>query len=259
MRCLSTLAARNNADMVSVQKLGLGELPLRTDPKERGMSLVLRLAPLNDTDEKGVRAVVVKDVGGELARVQDLGEILDDPDKRHLRTADWYFFVLDARSDHALSESWDLGEGFLNLLDQQGDRPESHPRHCVVMYSCLDERVVGSDDPVVGAVLQRPNRLDGNPVDLNEYLEGMKTVETAICGHMRDVLPAAPGRLREVFKTIHYVGISSLGMTPAIPQGDDLSVESQCVCEPLLIRVHDPLFWVLYEDKRFWNAAVNGH
>jgi hypothetical protein len=217
---------------------------------------------------------VLKDIGGELINTQQLERILSEPDAKHLYNSDWLILALDAHDDLELGRSVDYIRTFLRDYETcQGSRAQvvgPAQRQCagvVVLLTRVDGRLAGrSPDQLIDAVRAQPNRFAGELVDLSLYFKGMIQVQKEVKAVLKREAPLVVEDLEKLFNRdrIHYAATSSLGMQPVkltnvnqprAEGGFELVYEGQCISEPALIRVLDPLLWVIRSEGVNWDRA----
>ncbi len=214
--------------------------------KERKHGLIHRLFNSDPT-----RVFVLKDVGGETARVEDWSRILGHPDTAHLKYSDWFLLALDGRSEACLVNSFQMAAAMLDCVRQSPTFEDTQKPGMIVALTRIDETLDKQFDRIRASVVdpRYQNKFRGELVDLDRYLQGMQQVQEVVRREVHRILPALASYL-DIFdsKRMHYCALSSLGHTPIPLAGGGNDFEAQCLCEPGYIRVMDSLLWMLHDE-----------
>lgn len=226
------------------------------------------------------RCLVLKDIAGEAFDLCDMPTLLTDDEKRHLAASEYYILVVDAKDDKSIRHSFDLClSGFLeNLPIYCKNKRIKRPKGAVFALMRCDERMSEGTDPIIAAMRRPPYRIrQDEAFDFNDYLEGMREVENAVETHLRHLAPQTLDTSKKFFRKLHFTAVSSLGMQTASvgamplpgsaasggvldfsaatgPSGEAANTsivgeEMRCVAEIAMIRVMDPLLWIMHEEK----------
>jgi hypothetical protein len=250
---MNAAGAEGDPALLDSQALGLGELPASTDLRGRPPTYMLAAGPGR------LRHFVLKDIAGE-ALMQGFAELLRAPDKRHLITSTWHLFIINASNPDQMSASlahavhW-IDEVHCSLLATQANqpgRPGRPPRALVMFAQCDSPRCPAR---LVEAVNLRPNRIhldDGPPPTVRDYMEGMAKADRLARAELKERAPKLFDLLVDTrnFASLRVGACSALGSAPvAFAAGEDSPYLAACATQPALVRVVDPILWMLRDEK----------
>ena len=211
--------------------------------------------------------------------------LMQRKDLQHLFLSDWLMLVLSGNDDAELRKSAGKMERFLNaykaytrsqirrIIEQDAGEMQSPRRWqrwgrgmgrrvssfwnrdwqrrpgVIVVLTQVDGRSEIRGDTLWKAVATPPNTFRNGHVDLPEYVDQMHIVQKCVKELLAKNTPGLLKKLRRVFdkKRIRYVAMSPLGHSPCtIKESEDREeYEAQCVAEPTMLRVMDPILWML--------------
>jgi hypothetical protein len=287
IRIYSANSAAKDQRRMAVEQLPLGKLPVRTDVRlelsdipmlpmafSQGLGMVKDGLGMGSKVQNEI-CIVLKDVGGESARTRTAFEFSTELNTRHLFHSDWLVLALDASDNAKLRSSSFLALDFLNHYENhQATLRKSlrwyerlpyvskrGPAGLVVMLTRVDSRHRMPNDRVFEAVRCEPNRWPDvstprTPGFLDRYLEKMRDVQQEVHMLLKGECPLLMDRIEKLFdpNRTNYSAISSLGLAPVRrlafdPTDPNGIYEGQCITEPALVRVMDPILWIMKAEK----------
>lgn len=276
---IQTLNSANEDNrMLSIQEMGAGKLSKRTEAQAMALAVPIGITlgdALKAPEPRYFKAfrrlfakpltdrlsLAIKDIGGEMATTEDPGKALTRLESQHLKHSDYHILMIEARSDTTITTSLNYANLFFELI-KQTQSEESKKPSLIVVYSRVDERLQNEAiTDLMRATMARPNRFSTSEhPDLRAYLSGMEAVEQAVFKDLNRLVPAFLPKMKSLFTSIHACAISSLGIPPVQKVGADRNhfEEAHCLFEPQLIRVFDPVVWILKREQML-NNLPNPH